>query len=52
MREERELVFYDTGAEFDAIYDYLPRYWKRLEGLEAVLGQMKSKPLSEIGGRR
>lgn len=36
--------------ELKAIHDNLPRYWKRLQGLEATLGQMKSKPLSVIGG--
>lgn len=34
--------------ELRAIHDNLPRYWERLEGLEAVLGQMKSKPLNEV----
>lgn len=36
--------------ELKAIHDNLPDYWQRLLSLEAVLGQMKSKPLCEIGG--
>lgn len=36
--------------ELKAIRDHLPVYWSRLEGLEHHLGQMKGKPLSDIGG--
>lgn len=36
--------------ELRAIHDNLPGYWQRLLALEAVLGQMKTKPLCEIGG--
>lgn len=36
--------------ELKAIHDNLPDYWQRLLGLEARLGQMKRKPLKEIGG--
>lgn len=35
--------------ELRAIHDHLPDYWQRLCALESVLGQMKSKPLCEIG---
>lgn len=38
--------------ELKAIHDNLPKYWNMLEGLEATLGQMKSKPLSEIATRQ
>lgn len=38
--------------ELKAIHDNLPKYWNRLEGLEATLGQMKSKPLGEIATRQ
>lgn len=34
--------------ELKAIHDNLPRYWERLEALEAVLGNMKGKSLSEV----
>lgn len=36
--------------ELKATHDHLPDYWERLVALEGVLGQMKSKPLSVIGG--
>lgn len=36
--------------ELKAIHDNLPEYWQRLCAMEDVLGQMKSKPLREIGG--
>lgn len=36
--------------ELRAIHDNLPGYWERLVALESVLGQMKTKPLAEIGG--
>lgn len=36
--------------ELRAIHDSLPDYWQRLLALEAVLGQMKTKPLGKIGG--
>lgn len=36
--------------ELKAIHDFLPQYWTRLVALEDCLGQMKSKPLTEIGG--
>lgn len=36
--------------ELKAIHDNLPDYWERLKALESVLGQMKRKPLDEIGG--
>lgn len=35
--------------ELAAIRKHLPAYWERLRGLESRLGQMKSKPLDEIG---
>lgn len=35
--------------ELKAIHDNLPTYWDRLCALEKVLGQMKRKPLDEIG---
>lgn len=35
--------------ELRAIHDHLPDTWKRLCAMEDVLGQMKSKPLQEIG---
>lgn len=38
--------------ELKAIHNNLPEYWNRLLGLEATLGQMKSKPLDEIGGTK
>jgi len=34
--------------ELRAIHDNLPKYWRYIEGMEDVLGQMKSKPLKEI----
>lgn len=34
--------------ELMAMREHLPRYYEMLEGMEAVLGQMKRKPLSEI----
>lgn len=36
--------------ELRAIHDYLPDTWNRLCAMEDVLGQMKCKPLTEIGG--
>ena len=36
--------------ELKAIHDNLPEYWQRLKALESRLGQMKRKPLDEIGG--
>lgn len=36
--------------ELRAIHDHLPEYWQRLKALESRLGQMKGKPLDEIGG--
>lgn len=36
--------------ELKAMHDHLPDYWRRLVALESTLGQMKSKPLCEIGG--
>lgn len=36
--------------ELRAIHDHLPDTWRRLRGLEDVLGQMKTKPLALIGG--
>ena len=36
--------------ELRAIHDNLPLYWELLVAMEDRLGQMKSKPLSEIGG--
>lgn len=36
--------------ELKAIHDNLPDYWNRLVAMEEVLGQMKTKPLEEIGG--
>lgn len=38
--------------ELRGIHDHLPSYWDRLLALEDVLGQMKTKPLEEIGGTR
>lgn len=35
--------------ELKAIHDNLPDTWRRLLALEDVLGQMKNKPLEEIG---
>ena len=35
--------------ELKAIHDNLPGYWQRLKALESRLGQMKRKPLDEIG---
>lgn len=35
--------------ELKAMHDKLPDYFNRLVAMEDVLGQMKSKPLSEIG---
>lgn len=35
--------------ELKAIHDHLPDTWRRLCALEDVLGQMKTKPLKEIG---
>lgn len=37
--------------ELKSIHDRLPRYWDKLTALEGVLGQMKTKPLEEIGSR-
>lgn len=37
--------------ELKEIHDHLPDTWRRLCALEDVLGQMKNKPLKEIGGR-
>lgn len=34
--------------ELRSIHDHLPDTWRRLTAIEDVLGQMKSKPLSEI----
>lgn len=36
--------------ELKAIHDHLPDTWMRLCAMEDALGQMKSKPLEEIGG--
>lgn len=36
--------------ELKAMHDHLPDYWERLVAMEDVLGQMKTKPLAEIGG--
>lgn len=36
-------------TELKAIHDHLPDTWRRLCALEDVLGQMKTKPLEEIG---
>ena len=36
--------------ELKAMHDHLPDYWRRLVALESTIGQMKSKPLCEIGG--
>ncbi len=36
--------------ELKAVHDNLPGYWQRLKALESRLGQMKRKPLDEIGG--
>lgn len=36
--------------ELKAMHDHLPDYWERLVAMEEVLGQMKTKPLEEIGG--
>lgn len=36
-------------TELKAIHDNLPNYWEKLLALEATLGQMKSKPLEQIG---
>lgn len=35
-------------SELRAMREHLPRYYRMLEGLEATLGTMKSKPLDEI----
>lgn len=38
--------------ELAAIREHLPDYWWKLKGLESHLGQMKTKPLDEIGATK